>query len=127
MAIVPIEVVEIGDIDAEKITAALELANACQKEFEFVRLSPQQAAILNMHAYRRVQVDALLDQMENLRITIRGFHPFLIAVVDSHLDGSKYSNLFGSHRASKGLAITTIADVPDVIIPRDRMVAYFLG
>ena len=42
------------------------------------------------------------------------------------MDGQKFSNLFGSHRAEDGLAVATTANVADIIVPGDRMVAYIL-
>jgi hypothetical protein len=79
-----------------------------------------------MQAYQQSVTEEFLDSMERLRTDNRGYHPFLIAIVDSHLQGSTYGNLFGSHRAEHGLAIIATSGVPDLIIAGDRMAAYFL-
>jgi hypothetical protein len=126
MAVVPIEVVGIGDVTTDDVTAALALANLVQKEFFFTEIPDHQATGLRMHAYTHARASELLDLLESFRKDIRGYHPFLIAIVDAHLDGTQYGNLFGSHRAEKGTAVATVANVPDIIVPRDRMVAYFL-
>lgn len=126
MAKVPIEVVKIGDVPSDDIAAALTLANSVQHEFSFVELSDIQAMDLQMHAYTHAQTTELLDTIENFRKYIRGYHPFIIAIVDANLDGKKYGNLFGSHRGKKGIAVITVANVADVIVPAKRMAAYFL-
>ena len=81
---------------------------------------------MRMHAFDHVKADELFDQVERIRTEVRGFHPFIIAAIDSHLDGKQFQNLFGSHRAERGLAVATTDQVADVILPKDRLVAYFI-
>ena len=126
MARVPIEVVVVGNNDLSEVPSAMALANAEQDEFSFDAASADIDARMQMHAYGQVKANDFFDQVERIRTEVRGFHPFIIAAIDSHLDGKQYLNLFGSHRAEKGIAVATIAQVADVIIPKDRMVAYFI-
>lgn len=126
MAKVPVEIVTVGETALESISAALQLANAEQSEFTFTLAPSSISAPLQIHTYKRARATDFLDIMEDVRSKSRGFHPFIIVATDAELDGEKFSNLFGSHRAEKGLAILTTALVPDVIIPADRMVAYFV-
>ena len=126
MAKVPVEIVIVGETALESISAALQLANAEQSEFIFAQAPPSISAPLQIHTYKRAKTNDFLDLVERTRSESRGFHPFIIVATDAELDGEKFSNLFGSHRAEKGLAILTTALVPDVIIPADRMVAYFI-
>lgn len=129
MAVLPIEVVRIGDVSQTDVSTAINLANlanSVQTEFLFSEIPTAESAELRMHAFTHVQAADFLDSMETFRAHIRGYHPFLIAIVDANLQGREYGNLFGSHRAEKGLAVVTIANVPRIIIPEDRMVSYFL-
>ena len=126
MAKVPVEIVIVGETALESISAALQLANAEQSEFIFAQAPPSISAPLQIHTYKRAKTNDFLDLVERTRSESRGFHPFIIVATDAELDGEKFSNLFGSHRAEKGLAILTTALVPDVIIPADRMVDYFI-
>lgn len=125
MAVMPVEIVDIGDVPADEVVHAIAIANDAQSEFEFVRVSDDTAAEMRQHAFDRVTTTEMFKRMEQFRRQIRGYHPFLITVTDSYLDGKKYSNLFGSHRAKEGIAVVTIANVPDIIIPIDRIAAYF--
>lgn len=126
MAKVPVEVVTIGETAFESIPAALQLANAEQSEFTFALAPSSISESLQIHTYKRAETTDFLNHVENARSKSRGFHPFIIAVTDAALDGKRFSNLFGAHRAEKGLAIMTTAQVPNDIIPANRMVAYFI-
>lgn len=126
MASTPVEIVTVGNIPDADLAAALALANSVQHEFAYCVLPGEQAGPMRMRSFDRAQSSYFLDALEQLRHSMRGFHPFLIAVVDSHLDGPTYSNLFGSHLAEKGLAVVTVANVSDLIISSERIAAYFL-
>ena len=126
MAIVPIEVVEVGDVARADVARAITMANSLQDSFVFVHLSQDEGSSIRQHAYRKLLAHDFLDRMEEARTTMRGYHPFLIAFVDAPMDGKKYANLFASARAEKGLAVVTTAHVADVILPGDRLVAYVL-
>lgn len=126
MAIMPIEVVEVGNVPKEDVARAITLANSKQSLFQFLRLSNEQATELHQHVYRRLIANTFLNKMEEVRNNLRGYHPFMITFVDAPMNGTRFTNLFGSHRAKKGLAVATVANVADVIVPGDRMVAYAL-
>lgn len=122
----PVEIAEVGDVPREDVARAISVANALQEDFEYIHISYSDSQELRQHAYRRVNVSDFLDMMESYRKRVRGYHPFMIAFVDSFLDGKKLSNLFGSRREESGLAVVTICNVSDIIVPGDKMVAYVL-
>jgi hypothetical protein len=115
MAHMPIEVIDIGDVLTPALTQAIGLANSLQSEFFYDRLAENDAAQFRMLSYSEVFAPDFLRDMEELRIEIKGYHPFLVAFIDAELNGEKYSNLFAANRSEKGLAIVTIANVPDII------------
>ena len=122
----PIEIVEIGTIPRELMDQALALANTIQSEFTFQRLPGDEAKRLAMHEFERVKASEFMDTMDDVRKDARGYHPYLLAFIDGELDGDDYTNIFGSNRPEKGLGVLTIANVPGVIIPPERLAAYFL-
>jgi hypothetical protein len=126
MAKMPVEVVAIGSVPTIDIEQAISIANSVQNEFSFGTLSSGDAQVFKLLAYQKATAQDFLNSIETRRFQIRGFHPFVIAVVDTELEGKNYGNLFGSHRAEKGLALCTIANVESIIIPQGRMAAYFL-
>jgi hypothetical protein len=126
MAIVPIEVVRIGSEFSKEVESAMAIANSIQGEFHFNEMLDNQSSSLRMHAFNRIRADEFLDTMISFRKSVRGFHPFIIAIINSYLDGKELVNLFGSGRGSEGVAVCTTANVPNIIIPENRMIAYFL-
>lgn len=79
-----------------------------------------------MLAFGHVRAPELLDRLAEVRKNARGFQPFLVALLDAPVDGEDYGNLFASSRAESGIGILTSANVPDLIIPKSKMVAYYL-
>jgi hypothetical protein len=126
MSKVPIEIVIVGNNNLGEVPSAITLANAAQDEFCFIIAPDDIVSRMQMHAYDHVLASDFLDQVESVRAEVRGYHPFIISVIDSHLDGKQYSNLFGDNRADKGIAVITSAQVTDDIIPKERMAAYFV-
>jgi len=126
MAQMPIELVAIGDIPTEQFEGVISLANSTQNEFNFIQLQNNEVKAFKALAYKRASVKDLMDRMESTRSELGGYHPFIIALVDTKLDGERFSNLFGSNRAEKGIAVFTIDNVDDIIIPADKIASYML-
>lgn len=126
MAHMPVEVVDVGDIPAEPLNRAITLANSLQTEFFFDRLPDAEAGAFRTLSYRQANATQLLNEIDAVRKQLRGYHPFLIAFIDAELKGDRFSNLFAARRSRIGLGIVTVCNVIDLIIPRDRVTAYFL-
>lgn len=126
MARMPIELALVGDGEEVAITEAMERANSLQAQFDYLRLPAAEEQQFRMLGFSNVRAPALLDKIAEIRSAARGFHPFLIALLDAPVEGEDYKNLFGSSRAEDGLGILTSSNVPDIIIPKLKMVAYYL-
>lgn len=126
MARMPVEIIPIGGAHLRDIDEAITIANSSQDEFAYTRLAADDERRFNVYAFRRIVADELLNVIEQERDRLRGYHPFLLAITDAYLDGDRYTNLFGDSRGDNGIGVLTIANVPDVIIPSDRIVAYFV-
>lgn len=126
MAKVPIEIVLVGEKGLADLRPAIILANSVQHEFLFSSAPDDLSRKIQMHVFEHNYVSDLFDSIESVRADIRGYYPFIIVAMDSELKGERFANLFGSHRAEKGLAAITTSHVPDIIVPSDRMVCYFI-
>jgi predicted nucleotide-binding protein len=126
MAHMPVEVIDIGDVPTPALTQAISLANSLQSEFFFDRLAENDAAQFRMRSFSQIFAPDLLRDMEELRSKIKGYHPFLIAFIDAELSNEDYSNLFAANRSEKGLGIVSTANVPDAIVPAERLASYVL-
>jgi len=126
MAIMPIEVATGGNVPAKQLLRAIQLANSIQKEFTYVRSSADIIQHLSVRSFRRIKTGDFFDQMENVRAKVKGYHPYLIAFVDAYLIGPIHADMFGNIRSRRGLAVVTVANVADVILPAEQLASYFL-
>lgn len=126
MAQMPIEVVDAGTVSRDSLGQAISLANAIQSEFVYLSLPHGEARGFRVHAYKNADRDKLLNALWHFRSSLTGYHPYLVAFVDTQIGSGRFTNLFWGSLSAQGLAVVTIADVPDVIIPSNRMVAYYL-
>jgi hypothetical protein len=126
MAQLPVEIVMIGEIPGDQLERAVSTANTVQDEIIFSFFPETGLNEFRVLAFDHVVSDDIMDRMSDVRIARRGYHPYLLSFIDAALDGREYTNIFGSDRADEGLAVFTIRNVPDVILPRERLVAYFL-
>ncbi|MBX3246034.1 MAG: nucleotide-binding protein [Myxococcales bacterium] len=124
MARMPIELVNVDARANSGVIAAIRRANRRQSIFEYSLLDSA-AFGADLLSYRDVETSKFFDDLDGLRKRSKGYHPFLIAVVASRLSGGTYSNLFGSHRARRGLAVISTHGVEGTIVPAGRMSSYF--
>ncbi len=126
MAQMPIDIVTINSPPDSYLGEAISTANSRQGLFVFDYLSEHDSAPLRLHAYNRVDAKRLLAEIERTRRNASGYCPYLLAFTTAALDGSKWSNLFGSHDAARGVAVVTTSNVAETIVDPDQMSAYFL-
>jgi predicted nucleotide-binding protein len=127
VAQVPIEILTAGALPSDHLERAVSAANTLQSEFRYSFFPPDDQADFRAYVFGRAEADDALDQIDKTRKREGGYHPYCVGFIDSELEGRDgYKNIFGSDRPSEGLAVFTIADVPDLIIPSTRLSAYFL-
>jgi len=126
MARIPIEIIRIGKEYYSEIDTAMRIANENQVEFTFGYLKPEQERKFSTLNFAKGKVHELMPILRQMRKDLKGFHPFSIFVVDSELEDEEYANLFGSGEPEEGLFVLTWKNVPDLIIPIDKMTSYFL-
>jgi len=122
----PIEVTQIGSVPPETVRRTIARANSLQNEFVYIPLPEETARGLRPCEYSKVDLDDLLNAIEQFRVKVSGYHPYLIVFIDSQLTSGKFTNLFWGLLSHEGLAVVTIANVPDVIVPSTQMAAYYL-
>lgn len=126
MARVPVEVVDISQSIHEIVSQTIQLANSLQGEFLFTSFSVEEEHKFYPYAFKNINTKKFFDIMLRTRREMRGYHPYIIAVVDSFVESPKFSNLFGNHRAKKGVALFTTYGIFDEIVPSDRAHCYIL-
>lgn len=125
MAVVPIEILDVTSEYSKAIQRVIEYANDIQQSFKFQLLERQESQLGDKLNRPEINTARAMDHIDAYRKILRGFHPFVLTITDSFLYND-YSNIFGSSRAKKGLGILTLYNVPDVIIPQEKIDSYLL-
>ncbi|AEE54462.1 hypothetical protein [Haliscomenobacter hydrossis] len=129
MAKMPIEIITVSERFQflKELRGAIDYANDLQEDFFFELLAPAERAHFEFISFDKVRHSReVLQSMDTIRKQIKGFHPFLILVVESELETDNLANIFGSAHGKKGLALFTTSNVAVLIVPEDKMMAYFL-
>jgi predicted nucleotide-binding protein len=126
MAHVPVEIIDLRKSKTNDLPQAIEIANACQEEFFFISAAPNFSHELKLNVSSEVYSVRFFDAIDDARVRLKGYHPFLFVFIDAPLRNDRMSNLFSDRRAARGLAIVTTADLVGVILKSDQMTAYFL-
>ncbi|MCW3107099.1 MAG: hypothetical protein JWQ09_1605 [Segetibacter sp.] len=128
MAKLPIEVISVNENFQfnKELAEAVELANGLQNEFIYELLPSTEGSHFSFLSFNLGKSEEIMDNMEIIRNRIKGYHPFIMLIMDTKLDGKDFGNIFGSNRPEKGIGVLTTYNVPDIIIPQQKMVSYFL-
>lgn len=95
MARLPIEIIQI-DIRSELgVGQILGILNGLQDAFEFSLLKGDVTPYAGQND-TRFTTREIYSFLGLLKGRLRGYHPYLVAIVDRRLDGQEYRNLFGS-------------------------------
>src|SRR2546430_13228506 len=97
VAQMPVEVVSVGSVSGELVAKTISLANSLQSEFVYSPLSNDHAKYLRISAYKKIDFGEMMDELDNFKAGISGYHPFLIAFIDSQITDKKAGrdNLYG--------------------------------
>ncbi|KAB8142239.1 hypothetical protein F8S13_14700 [Chloroflexia bacterium SDU3-3] len=126
MARLPIEIVDISRSIPEALEQTIQLANSIQEEFLFTYLPNDEEHYFYPYDFAKLNTNDFFETINKIRHSLRGYHPYIIPIVNSFISGSRLTNLFGSHKADQGIAFFTINGVFGDIIPSDRIHCYIL-
>ncbi|MGE5340966.1 MAG: TIR domain-containing protein [Candidatus Omnitrophota bacterium] len=126
MAKLPVEIIEIPRDHSSDLMLAIEEANRVQDQIYFSMLDQPFADSMRLHVFIDTHSEQFLDALAKKKKEWRGFHPFIICVIDSAIHSNQWSNLFGSRRSKQGMSLFTSFSVEKVIIPKGKMIAYYL-
>ncbi len=125
MAKIPIEILNYSKEFGDEIKECVLIANRLQSSIEYTIIEDIHESQLPILAEEEINTSSFFDTLDEIRNKVGGFHPYLLTVCDKALYND-YFNLFGSSRAEKGLGILTSNSVSDIIIPKDKINAYFI-
>lgn len=121
-----IEIICLGKDNYEDIEVAINVLNTIQGEFRYsippLRLR-NDGFSYDLEEYHSSEV---FDWQERYRETAKGNRQYLIGVINAKLRSKRWTNLFGSSRATRGLAVFTLIDQSRFTDSRISFICYYL-
>lgn len=124
----PLEIIRIGNEYSKEIYESIVLINNMQNEFDVQIAESKIEEEFQILAFREVFADEILDKIITIKNGLKGYHPHLAVITNAQIkiDGVKQSSLFANTSPEIGASIFTTCHVPDIIIPKEKMKAYFV-
>jgi predicted nucleotide-binding protein len=124
MAKLPVEIVRIGKSFFKEIEEVVPLIDNIQKEIQFSILPAVDEVKFQLLDFKQADANELLEKIKKIRSELKGYHPYLIVISNIYLSGNGYTNLFGEAHPEEGIAVFTFNNVPDIIIPTNKIKSY---
>ncbi len=125
MAKIPIEILNFSEEFRSAVENSVKVANELQDDFEYIIVDENNQREFNIVVPDEIDARLLFKSMAHRRKEIGGFHPHILLITDNPIY-DEYYNIFGSSEPEQGLGIFTTNGVGEMIIPEDRMEAYFI-
>ena len=126
MAIVPIEIFCVGHGNNVPIKNAISLLNKKQDVFIYKLLQNQEFETYSGEIENRYTTTEIFTLFDRVIPKLKGFHPYIIGIVERQLDGKRFGNLFSSMQESDnkqltGKAIASLYEIKEILdqIPLD--------
>jgi hypothetical protein len=121
-----IELMSIGEDSYPLLQESAEALNRIQSEFKFF-LTPISKRNAGLSFQRSKYETQDIWQFLRSEQAKGGRRPFIIAFVTKPLQSADWSNLFGSHEASEGLAVVTTHGSTQYVSEEPRYCRYYLA
>lgn len=126
MSKLPLDIVNFNKEFRPELENAIVIANGIQNEFVFSQVPSEIKKKFQLLNFDEVNSDEFLLKANEIKIGLKGFYPFICFYTNSPISGNGWSNLFADSDLENGISIVTTNNVPNEIIPRDKMTAYFV-
>lgn len=126
MSKLPIDIVNFNNDFNFEIETAVTVSNGIQSEFIFGKSSPDVSRKFQLLNFDEINTDEFMPKAISIKESLKGFFPHLIFFTASPLSSAEWSNLYASHESEKGISIVTTANVPDIILPKNKMASFFM-
>lgn len=122
----PIDIINFNSEFKKEIETAIEIANKTQNEFQFSFVPQNIKSKYELLNFENITAEEFMPDAEQIRDEHKGYFPYMLFITESSVSDDGWGNLFGTTYIDKGFSILTSHSVADTIIPKDKMVAYFV-
>ncbi|MBN1969881.1 MAG: nucleotide-binding protein [Candidatus Delongbacteria bacterium] len=122
----PVDIISFDEKFEFEIETAINISNAIQNDFVFTKASRDLVRKFNLIHLEENDAKEFFDEAEKIKNSIAGFYPYILFLSSNPLKDEGWSNLFAVTRSESGMSLVTSDNVPDTIIPADKMTSYFV-
>ncbi len=126
MSKLPIDIVNFDDKFEFELDTAITISNTIQSEFVFTKANSDIKTKFNLLHLEENNASEFIEEANEIKLSLSGFYPYLVFLSGNPLNDDEWSNLFATTDSEKGISIITTDNVPDLIIPKDNITAYFV-
>lgn len=126
MSRLPLDIVNFNDEFQVEVENAIIIGNGIQKEFIFNKVPNDVTRKFQFLNFDEIDSDEFLAKAAVLKKELKGFYPYLCFLTNSPVSGGGWSNLFADADLENGTTIITTDNVPDTIVPKDKLTSYFI-
>lgn len=122
----PIDIINF-DLEFEfELETAITISNAIQDDFIFSKADRTITQKFKLIHFEENDGNEFIDNALKIKKDISGYYPYLLFISNNPLKADGWHNLFAHNRSEEGISIITTNHVADLIIPKDRIKAYFV-
>ncbi|QGY44723.1 hypothetical protein GM418_13915 [Maribellus comscasis] len=122
----PIDIVNLNNEFKDEIETAVRIANSTQIEFNFSIVNDRIKRKYELLNFDNIKADEFFLEATKIRDEHKGFYPHILFLTESSIEDDGWQNLFGTTYTDLGFSILTSHSVADLIIPKEKMVSYFV-
>ncbi|MDI1255663.1 MAG: nucleotide-binding protein [Flavobacterium sp.] len=126
MAKLPIDIVNLNDKYEFELETAITIANTIQDDFIFSLADRDLTQKFKLIHLEENDGNDFLNEAIEIKETIAGFYPYVIFVSGNPLSADNWRNLFAQTFSENGVSIITTDNVEEIIIPKDKITAYYV-
>jgi hypothetical protein len=122
----PVDIVNFNDKYEYDLDTAINIANAIQDDFVFTKTDRNIIQKFKLIHLEENNGDDFLKEAFEIKANLAGYYPYILFISQNPLEAKGWSNLFAHNHSENGVSIITTDNVPDVILPKDKIQAYFV-
>ena len=126
MSRLPVDIVSFNEDFEYDLETAITIANAIQDQFTFNKVEKAITQKFKLIHFEENDCDEFLESAIEIKRDLAGYYPYMLFVSQNPLNSVDWSNLFANHFSEHGVGVITTNNVPDIIIPKDKIKAYFV-
>lgn len=126
MSRLPLDIVNFANEFEYDLDSAINIANAIQDQFIFNQVDKSVTQKFKLIHLEENNCDEFLSNALEIKNELAGFYPYMLFISNNPLESDEWSNLFANHDSENGVGIITTDNVPELIVPKDKIIAYFV-